>query len=213
MPTNEKEMLKIQYDYDKKKIWLEKGIIGVALVIAVIIGNFMVENYKKIQVREQFMLEKKLEAISLLRDNYFDMFRACREYVMQDSAALDQNIENNYEAKTVNLLKTSSRIRPLTSDKLVDIISYHQAIHIGIRQTDFKKIKDYGEFLVVLAEDFDWWCKKELKEELEIDYYSKFKTGFKYKMCTPEELYKMKHPTFLKNEHTKFTNWKTKTTK
>lgn len=175
----EKEKIKFEKNLERKNIILEKLFFGAIIVIFSIWGTILIEDFKSDKAQEQFVTEifteKRLEAITEIRNVYYEMFKSfalqtgflkkLSKSDFEDAKILHKGeiskFRTDYYKNIDKFQQKESQYSALISTDFKKHLEYQDAIHTAIFVTDLFKYLDYRIFILEIAEHFDIHCRKE----------------------------------------------------
>lgn len=108
MNREEEKKILFEHRLGLQRIFLEKFLIAIVLVIAAVAGNFLIEKYKQESTRAQFLLEKKLASIYELRRSYSDITSIY--YDISEKSCQSKRIDLKKVASLKNNINSAVRI-------------------------------------------------------------------------------------------------------
>jgi hypothetical protein len=180
-----------------------KLFIAVFIALIGLGANIAIEKYRTEKATQQFVLEKKLEALKNLKQAYDKMYSIYNNYtiVYYQNLVSDKNqINIDYNASIDEYMKIISNNSILYSESLRVFLDYVLWIHTACYYLNVMTTGEYRAFMNDIDIEFGIMCKKELGvvEKTEKDIFT-------FKSMTFKEV-NSKDATFFLKENYKI--WK-----
>lgn len=200
----EKERLLFDHRLSLRRIFFEKFLIAIILVIAAIAGNFLIEKYKSESTQAQFLLEKKLSSVYDLRIPYSELTRIYYD-ISEQSCSSKKIKKEDVESLQEKIRKTMNSINEesiLFSYDFQESARLVLNLHLGIAYQSDPRFCEYRAFV----SDISNHLTANLREELGL-------SNFENKTYRPikkgkEQLDKMGVENYLQDNLEKWTVWK-----
>jgi hypothetical protein len=201
----EKEKIRLEKNLERRNIYIEKCILAIIILIVSVCGKLAIEDFKSDQIREQYIAEKKIEAITEIRDACYQMFISSAMYIKHKEADLQKKYKENHLDALKSFMNIRLRHVALLSREFIEALEYHETIHTGVYLSEIS-LSEYDNFFIDIMEHFDEHCKKETELISDIP-----KTVFPCELWPKEKLENLGERApieFLINQLNKWKQWK-----
>jgi len=173
--TYEEEINKSNHEFwlDIKKYIFEKVILGAFIGLIAYIAYFQFEEYKGDIVKGRFLLEKRLSALTQIRDSYSNLDQSHSDFMValhEDSLLTDEQKREAFKEYQDNLESFSSisnRHLFLFTKKFGNSLSYHYIIHTAMASGSMKiePNEEMWKFSSSISENFEEITRRALHNE------------------------------------------------
>lgn len=169
--AKEKE-IRLEKSLDLRNRLIEKGIVGVIVVIVALVANSALEKYKSEEKQSLFLLQSRLYAITEIRELNSKMHKIQHEliYVMPDDdteTMLNKRIKLlQYQNILEEFVNVFNKWGVIFSGNFESVIQGYMTIHVAIAFNEVTLKPDYWGFLVDLEESFNVITKNVINEEI-----------------------------------------------
>lgn len=213
IPENEKSKIDYQYQLEIRKIFYDKVVLGALITIFALLSTLYIEKYKSDQTEQQFLLEKKLEALKSIGKSYNEMMVAF--YNLSDPQKQILIPNENYEAKIDDFNNAIGEWDSILSENFIEQSKFHLYIYLGLNYLknddgefikDKQKYKKYREFVSEhLLPSFTKMQKNELYNKSHAN-----PSGFNLKKVSYREIELIGANEYAKQQLTAWNNWRQK---
>jgi hypothetical protein len=164
----EKEKSRFDFKLQLIKIFFDKVLLGLVVVVLALGADMVLENYKDDMVKKRFLLESRLNGILAIRESY-DKLSNC-VYTYCHKIPVEENDRTNYQNNIDDFIKITNRWGVLFSDDFRIVINRHTWLHDGIASTDGNDFSTgYWAFAVDVFNSFDDMARRALWKEIDGD--------------------------------------------
>jgi hypothetical protein len=184
------------------KIILDKLLIALVLAFTGLITNYIIENIKSQNIKQQFVLEKKLEAIHQIKTSYDAMYSIYNNYTItlyQKMVNDNNKINSDYNNKIDDYMKTISNNNILVSETMREFIDNVLWLHTACFYLGITNTSKYRAFMNDVDTEYGIIIKKELGV-IDKDY----KDIFQFKKIPFKEVDKKDATYFLYENYSKW---------
>jgi hypothetical protein len=156
----EKEQVAYQHRFEIRKLILDKLLIALIIFAAGFAGNVILARYKTQSDKNQFLLNKRLEAVQKVSKAYMTMHNKF------DTATLEQVLtdekRDSLHASVQNYIDIWTEWSVILSKRFRTELDYVTWIYLGLESLDLPTMKTYREYLFDLYFKFNAMCQQEL---------------------------------------------------
>jgi hypothetical protein len=201
---DEKVKLDYSHQLEIKRIWLDKLLIGVLIVLAGFTANIVLENYKSELIKSQFLLDKRLEALKDIRMIFSRLTQHAHDVMVAKPESVDAQLKA-YQDDINNFVHNGNEWGFLFSDNFNQEVNQYMWIHEAVARGKIKLTGNYQGFLDDVSAAFDTATKTALAVEVFGNPQPAHAAYFHVKTWTPDQVHKLGlDKFFLEN----FSKWK-----
>lgn len=159
----EKEKIRFQNKFEMKKLFIDKLLFSILIIIAGFVVNIVIENYRNHLTTQRFLLEQKFMAVNDVRKSFDNMHRVIMEYSRHDPLrTLPDNFSVKLEEAVQNYITIGNGWGVVFTPKFNKALENYLWIYRALNKTDPSKNVVYRDFLVDLHKSFNSDCRKEI---------------------------------------------------
>lgn len=153
--TIQDELKRLDYEHSlsKKRIYIEKGLLAVVVILVALLGNVYLEKQKFIQERSRFLLDSRLLALQDIRYAYSALSNDLMQQIYSQEITDERRAQyKNHIDAYVNAL---NKWGMLFSDNFSVLANHHSWLHQAPARGDKALPKTYYAFVAAAFDDFD----------------------------------------------------------
>ncbi len=151
-----------------RQIWLKIILMAIIIVAGSYFGNMLIESYKTKETVSQFMLEKRLAALTEIRVAYNDLCECLQKTYNCNLEQLDKNIikktHEDHKSNISDFVKIVNKWSLLFPESFSQRIGAHSIIHKSIAGKTVELCKEHIPFQKALFQNFDHFTRVALIE-------------------------------------------------
>ncbi|NTU93673.1 MAG: hypothetical protein HGB29_03650 [Chlorobiaceae bacterium] len=160
--ATEKERMDYQYRLERKKIIIDKLLIGALVAMFAFLGNMVIEHNRELAQTQAFVLQKKLEALNVIRESYASMFDKFDLYTLSVSAIASDGYHKEFRKALDDFILKQSQYSTLLSDKFNRQAEAQSWIFSGLDTVPSADRERYRLFAFDLYDSFYAVSREEL---------------------------------------------------
>jgi hypothetical protein len=206
--VDEKKKLQESHRLEIRRIWLDKGLIALLILLAGFVTSIVLENYKSDLVKSQFLLDKRLEALKDMRISFSKLTQYAHEMIVANSPEKADAYKKSAEAyrkEFDSMIHNGNEWGFLFSENFMREVNGYLWIHEAAANGSIKLAAEYQNFLDTITGSFDTATRSALAVEVFGNPQRVQSNYFHVYNWTPKEVHEKKLKAyFLEN----FAKWR-----
>jgi hypothetical protein len=155
LDATERERMDYQYRLDRRKLVLDKLLFGLLVTFFAFIGNMAVEHNRESAQKREFVMQKKLEAVNIIRDSYASMFDKFDLYTLSVGKKTAEQYRKEFQAALDGYELKQKQCNTLLSEEFKRLAEAQHWIFSGLASVPEAEIGRYRDFAFDVSDSFD----------------------------------------------------------
>jgi hypothetical protein len=156
----EQEKTLYAHKLDVRKLVIDKLLIGALLIIVGFAANFTIEQYRARSTKERFLLEKKLEAMQLINQDYFSMHQTFISLAQKEDLIQGHYTLLNKKLNSFISVWTNNNV--ISSTHFSKQMEYMTWLYTALFKKDLANMRVYRVFFFDVYATFNSLVREEM---------------------------------------------------